>query len=255
MERIVRDTATTVAASSDMGVEFGPLLGLEPVAMDADLRGGLERAAEAVVPGRWRAMPSGALHDATNVARLMPVAMTFVPSIGGISHAFEEDTNEDIRFVLAVRVRAPDATTDSSLEELSDKIFGTNGDTVNLKTQYEACSYGKLKILPAQNAEEANSDGGPIQDGVIEVSIEERVIGADPSRIANAALSATTKIIGDLETIVDHVMLCLPPGTRGDWYVVSHPHVVDIENVGWRFFQILNLFRYLISHWTLSLYV
>jgi N-carbamoyl-L-amino-acid hydrolase len=39
-------------------------------------------------------MPSGALHDATNVARLMPVAMLFVPSIGGISHAFEEDTAE-----------------------------------------------------------------------------------------------------------------------------------------------------------------
>ena len=39
-------------------------------------------------------MPSGALHDATNVARLMPVAMLFVPSIGGISHSFEEDTDE-----------------------------------------------------------------------------------------------------------------------------------------------------------------
>jgi N-carbamoyl-L-amino-acid hydrolase len=39
-------------------------------------------------------MSSGALHDATNVARLMPVALLFVPSIGGISHAFEEDTHE-----------------------------------------------------------------------------------------------------------------------------------------------------------------
>ena len=77
-----------------MSVEFGPLLGLEPVVMDADLRSRLERAAEAIVPGQWRAMPSGALHDATNVARLMPVAMLFVPSIGGISHAFDEDTDE-----------------------------------------------------------------------------------------------------------------------------------------------------------------
>ena len=39
-------------------------------------------------------MPSGALHDATNVSELMPVAMLFVPSIGGISHAFGEDTDE-----------------------------------------------------------------------------------------------------------------------------------------------------------------
>ena len=62
--------------------------------MDAALRGRLEAGADAIAPGRWRRMPSGALHDATNVARRMPVAMLFVPSIGGISHAFEEDTDE-----------------------------------------------------------------------------------------------------------------------------------------------------------------
>ena len=62
--------------------------------MDAALRGQLEAGAEAIAPGRWRRMPSGALHDATNVARRMPVAMLFVPSIGGISHAFEENTDE-----------------------------------------------------------------------------------------------------------------------------------------------------------------
>ena len=40
-------------------------------------------------------MPSGALHDATNVSRLKPVAMLVVPSIGGVSHTFEEDTTEE----------------------------------------------------------------------------------------------------------------------------------------------------------------
>lgn len=39
-------------------------------------------------------MPSGALHDTTNLAPLMPVGMLLVPSINGISHAFEEDTLE-----------------------------------------------------------------------------------------------------------------------------------------------------------------
>jgi N-carbamoyl-L-amino-acid hydrolase len=39
-------------------------------------------------------MPSGARHEATNVARHRPVAMLFVPSINGISHAFAEDTDE-----------------------------------------------------------------------------------------------------------------------------------------------------------------
>ncbi len=94
MEAIIRRAAEEVAASGGFDLSFGPMLGLEPVDMDARLRGALEHAAEAKVPGRWRKMPSGALHDATNVSKLMPVAMLFVPSIGGISHAFGEDSAE-----------------------------------------------------------------------------------------------------------------------------------------------------------------
>nr|WP_177177956.1 hydantoinase/carbamoylase family amidase [Citreimonas salinaria] len=94
METIIRDTAAEVAEARGLEVGFGPMLGIEPVAMDAGLRAALRDAAEAMAPGRWREMPSGALHDASNVARLMPSAMLFVPSIGGISHAFEEDTAE-----------------------------------------------------------------------------------------------------------------------------------------------------------------
>jgi N-carbamoyl-L-amino-acid hydrolase len=37
-------------------------------------------------------MPSGALHDATNVSRVLPSAMLFVPSIDGVSHNPDEDT-------------------------------------------------------------------------------------------------------------------------------------------------------------------
>jgi N-carbamoyl-L-amino-acid hydrolase len=94
MEAVIAETLAEVAAEMGLGLDQGAVLGLEPVAMDPALRTRLEAAAEAVAPGRWRRMPSGALHDATNVARLMPVAMLFVPSIGGISHAFEEDTAE-----------------------------------------------------------------------------------------------------------------------------------------------------------------
>ena len=95
MEAIIRETVDEVCETTGLVSEFGPLLGLEPVAMDAGLRGSLEAAAEQVSRGRWRKMPSGALHDATNVSRHLPVAMVFVPSIGGISHDFAEDTAEE----------------------------------------------------------------------------------------------------------------------------------------------------------------
>ena len=94
MEAIIRALAQEIADARGMVVFFGPLLGLEPVEMDEKLRKALENSVESIAPAQWRVMRSGALHDATNVSRLMPVAMLFVPSIGGISHAFEEDTDE-----------------------------------------------------------------------------------------------------------------------------------------------------------------
>lgn len=94
MEEIIRATAQETAEQLGMSLDYGPMLGLDPVAMDPTLRRALEDGAERVTPNRWRRMPSGALHDATNVSRLMPVAMVFVPSIGGLSHDFAEDTAE-----------------------------------------------------------------------------------------------------------------------------------------------------------------
>ena len=50
-------------------------------------------------------MPSGAIHDSQILARVLPVAMLFVPSIGGISHHWAEDTKrEDL--VLGMEVLA-----------------------------------------------------------------------------------------------------------------------------------------------------
>ncbi len=92
MEDIIRATAQQTADEQGMTLTYGPMLGLEPVSMDPVLRGALETGAQAVAPRNWRRMPSGALHDATNVSRMMPVAMLFVPSIDGISHDFAEDT-------------------------------------------------------------------------------------------------------------------------------------------------------------------
>jgi N-carbamoyl-L-amino-acid hydrolase len=67
----------------------------EPVTMDAALQTHLASAAEAVAPGQWIRMPSGASHDAQLIAHHVPACMLFVPSIGGVSHDFIEDTAEE----------------------------------------------------------------------------------------------------------------------------------------------------------------
>lgn len=74
-----------------------------PAVMDARLMAALDAAAEAHAPGRHIRMPSGAGHDAQYLARKLPSAMMFVPSINGISHHWSENTSdEDI--VLGARV-------------------------------------------------------------------------------------------------------------------------------------------------------
>jgi N-carbamoyl-L-amino-acid hydrolase len=58
-------------------------------------------------------MASGALHDAAEVARVLPAVMMFAPSKRGISHAREEDTAEAD---LAVAIEAFAALTAQALE-------------------------------------------------------------------------------------------------------------------------------------------
>lgn len=114
METCIRDLAQEISQANGLEVDIVPIKALLPVPMEPALQVALQAAAEAEAPGKWRDMPSGALHDASNVAALMPAAMLFVPSIGGISHAFEEDTAEE-HLVTGLRVLARAASAISPL--------------------------------------------------------------------------------------------------------------------------------------------
>ncbi len=68
---------------------------IAPADMDDGMRAHLRDAAEAHAPGKWCEMPSGAFHDAGVISAAMPCAMLFIPSIGGISHDFAEDSHDE----------------------------------------------------------------------------------------------------------------------------------------------------------------
>ena len=115
--------------------------------------------------------------------------------------------------MLALRVIAPDASTTSTENQISDAWFGTHGDPVNLKSQYEACSYNKLQINPANTRN--------ISNGVRTISIGNNVIGASSTTIQWSVVWTAWNEFGSLINNFDHVMLCLPPGTTrsqsGSW--------------------------------------
>ncbi len=68
---------------------------IAPTRLDAALQMHIEAAAESHAPGKWQRMPSGALHDAGIISASIPSAMLFIPSLGGISHDFAEDSRDE----------------------------------------------------------------------------------------------------------------------------------------------------------------
>jgi N-carbamoyl-L-amino-acid hydrolase len=66
-----------------------------PAAMDQGFQSALAAAAQLHAPGLHQPMPSGAGHDAQILSQVLPSSMLFVPSIGGISHHWSENTRDE----------------------------------------------------------------------------------------------------------------------------------------------------------------
>ncbi|MBQ2454940.1 MAG: M20 family metallo-hydrolase [Firmicutes bacterium] len=100
MERIyagLRDFLQKLREERGLKIEETLLSDEYPVPMDRHLGEIIERNCKKTgLSYRW--MPSGAGHDAMNVAKLAPSAMIFIPCVGGISHNLKENVLEkDLR--------------------------------------------------------------------------------------------------------------------------------------------------------------
>jgi N-carbamoyl-L-amino-acid hydrolase len=84
--------AEEIAKGQSTPVEFKEVeVGLEPAPTDERMRTIIGDAA-ASLGLSTRLMPSGAGHDAQDMAHVVPTGMIFVPSVGGISHSPKEYT-------------------------------------------------------------------------------------------------------------------------------------------------------------------
>ena len=90
--REIRRQARLIGQETKTEIEFTEIdIGVEPTLTDPKLQEVIRQAAEALDLSYAR-MPSGAAHDAQNMAHVAPSALIFVPSVGGISHSPEEYT-------------------------------------------------------------------------------------------------------------------------------------------------------------------
>ena len=92
LEKLVKTMADEASAKGPCNVSVTKLRTGAPAMMDAGFQDAIEAASKAVAGGRSIRMPSGAGHDAQMLATVMPAGMLFVPSIGGISHHWTENT-------------------------------------------------------------------------------------------------------------------------------------------------------------------
>jgi hypothetical protein len=104
-----------------------------------------------------------------------------------------------------------------SAAHLSSEIFGTGGDAVNLASQYAACSHGQLIF-----SKWAGDDS--VVDGVLTVSIGNTIQDSSENTIRDAMVNQAVKDLGgsSLNSLVDHVMVCIPKGTNGGWIAYTY---------------------------------
>ncbi|RZN32665.1 Zn-dependent hydrolase [Bradyrhizobium sp. Leo121] len=94
LEAHLRRMAAEVTAAGRCSVEVERIRTGAPATMDAAFQDAIEAASARFADGKSIRMPSGAGHDAQVLATIMPSAMLFVPSIGGISHHWSENTDD-----------------------------------------------------------------------------------------------------------------------------------------------------------------
>jgi N-carbamoyl-L-amino-acid hydrolase len=94
LEELLRSMAADVTAQGRCSVAVERLRTGTPAMMDATFQKAVEAASAVFAGGRSVRMPSGAGHDAQVLATIMPAGMMFVPSIGGISHHWSENTED-----------------------------------------------------------------------------------------------------------------------------------------------------------------
>jgi N-carbamoyl-L-amino-acid hydrolase len=94
LEDLLRTMAAEVTAQGRCSVAVERLRTGSPAMMDAAFQQAIEAASAVFAGGRSVRMPSGAGHDAQVLATIMPAGMMFVPSIGGISHHWSENTDD-----------------------------------------------------------------------------------------------------------------------------------------------------------------
>jgi beta-ureidopropionase / N-carbamoyl-L-amino-acid hydrolase len=95
LEKALHKLVSEADRAGPCACEIETIARTEPRPMDPGFQQQIEAAAERHAPGMHMRIPSAAGHDAAVLSYRMPAGMMFIPSLGGISHHWSEDSKEE----------------------------------------------------------------------------------------------------------------------------------------------------------------
>ena len=148
------------------------------------------------------------IREATIKNTKIIIAQDDTPEILGNSQ-IQKDYSSFVgdKIVLAIKVDAADTETTNSADMISDKLFGTLGDKVNLKSQMSECSMNQLNLIPFNGT---TPNGKVINNGVGNVNLPFDLKNKFDESYDNKILNAIKKKYGNMQGHVDHLLLVLP---------------------------------------------
>ena len=122
---------------------------------------------------------------------------------------------------LVVRVISKNGIEPSvSIDQLRSDVFE---DKLCLKSQYAACSYGRLEIEPFSGT---TKTGRKINGGVVDVKIDVNPTNGNRDLLEADAKKRAIEMYGELASQFDIVLFSIPPGT-GDWLAYAYINRFD----------------------------
>ena len=126
------------------------------------------------------------------------------------------------RTALVVHVSTISENPTYTASELADATFGVQGQKYSMASQYNSCSAGKVSFIPG--------DQPGVSTGVLEIKLSETIVDKNVFDLENTITIEVKKVLGfaadqdifgnalfigaDLKDIFDHVLFCLPAGSR-----------------------------------------
>jgi len=120
---------------------------------------------------------------------------------------------------VVVRVSAIDTTPTANATQLSSDIFG---DDACLKTQYEQCSYGKLKITAYNASDGSGYDVPTAAPGVVEISVNINATGTTSGTVQVAANEELRKVFGGNVAKIDLILFIFPGGIEPNFLAYAY---------------------------------